>query len=141
MYNITIFMIGGINMEFERNQLLNYCKSLEVRIEQLEFRQKLMLSDTNVNRLLLDYDITSSQYKDIMDIMDSFRKKISSGDKISHIEFENKILNVVDKKNIDYHFCEYIAKAFMEDDRWDEVFPALYGDMPKYKYLKEEKND
>lgn len=27
----------------------------------------------------------------------------------------------------------------MEDYRWENVFLALYGDMPKYKYLKEDK--
>ena len=33
--------------------------------------------------------------------------------------------------------CEYLARAFMDEGRWDEVFPALYGDMPKYNYLKD----
>lgn len=33
---------------------------------------------------------------------------------------------------IEYHFCEYVAKEFAEDMRWEEVFQALYGDFPKY---------
>jgi len=32
--------------------------------------------------------------------------------------------------------CEEIAKNFMLDGRWEEVFMKLYGDMPKYSYLK-----
>ncbi|NFL41800.1 DUF1878 domain-containing protein [Clostridium botulinum] len=126
-------------MEYSVEELFNYCKELEKRVKQLEFRQTLMLSDTNTNRLLLDYNITQSQYKSIMDIMDTFRKEIGSGKKVSHNEFENSILKIVNRYDIDYHFCEYIAKAFMDDERWEEVFPALYGDMAKYAYLKEDK--
>lgn len=128
-------------MNFDGDEMLDYCKKLEKRIEQLEFRQTLMLSDTNINRLLLDYNIRQSEYRGIMDIMDDFRKNFENGKKISHIDFESRVLNLLGRDDVDYHFCEYIAKAFMDDERWDEVFPILYGDMPKYKYLKEDKND
>lgn len=128
-------------MNFNEDEMLDYCKKLEKRIEQLEFRQMLMLSDTNINRLLLDYNIRQSEYKGIMDIMDDFRKDFENGKKINHIDFESRVLNLLGRDDVDYHFCEYIAKAFMDDERWDEVFPILYGDMPKYKYLKEDKND
>lgn len=128
-------------MNFDEDEMLDYCKKLEKRIEQLEFRQMLMLSDTNINRLLLDYNIRQSEYKGIMDIMDDFRKDFENGKKINHIDFESRVLNLLGRDDVDYHFCEYIAKAFMDDERWDEVFPILYGDMPKYKYLKEDKND
>ena len=33
---------------------------------------------------------------------------------------------------IEYHFCEYVAKEFMEDRRWEEVFHEIYGSFPKY---------
>lgn len=123
----------------ENEELSNYCRKLEKRIEQLEFRQTLMLSDSNVNRLLLDYNITQVQYTSIMDVMDQCRKELGNNKEINHGKFENDILKIVNRHDVDYHFCEYIAKAFMDDDRWEEVFPALYGDMPKYAYLKEDK--
>lgn len=34
--------------------------------------------------------------------------------------------------------CEELAKGFMEEGRWEEVFKSLYGDMTKYSYLKKE---
>lgn len=128
-------------MDFDEKSILKYCEQLEKRVEQLEFRQTLMLSNNNINRLLLDYNIRQTEYKDIMDAMDDFRKNIENGKKVSHIDFESRVLDLLGRDNVDYHFCEYIAKAFMDDGRWDEVFPSLYGDMPKYKYLKEDKND
>lgn len=33
---------------------------------------------------------------------------------------------------IEYHFCEFVAKDFMEDRRWEEVFVVLYGGFAKY---------
>lgn len=45
------------------------------------------------------------------------------------------VLFFSNEKNLkyDYHFAETIAQAFMEDGRWKEVFPALYGGMSKYQ--------
>lgn len=117
-------------------------KQLKDKIEHLEFKQQLLFNNSNVDRLLFEYDIEKDEYNQIMDIMDEFRNKIfKKDDRISHAEFENKILKLLDRDNIDYHFCEYIAKAFMDDGRWEEVFPALYGHMPKYKFLNENSHE
>lgn len=117
-------------------------KQLKDKIEHLEFKQQLLFNNSNVDRLLFEYDIEKDEYNKIMDIMDEFRNKIfKKDDRISHVEFENKILKLLDRDNIDYHFCEYIAKAFMDDGRWEEVFPALYGHMPKYKFLNENSHE
>lgn len=32
--------------------------------------------------------------------------------------------------------CEELAKGFRDENRWEEVFDNLYGEMPKYSYLK-----
>lgn len=123
-------------------EVLRELEKINKRLDFIEFRQDLLYSDTSVNRILYDYKVTNKQYNDIMNEMDRLRSKLDSGNEIHHGEFENKIYNIMDNRHdIDYHFCEYIAKAFMDDDRWEEVFPALYGDMPKYKYLKEDRND
>lgn len=125
-------------MEEELEKLKKDYSKLEKRISQLEFRQELMMSDTKTDRVLLDYDITRQQYRGIMDTMDFIREHISDKDIANNSYFESEVERITDRQG-DYHFCEYIAKAFMEDDRWEEVFPVLYGDMPKYKYLKEDK--
>jgi hypothetical protein len=122
--------------EYARFQLL------KDKIEHLEFKQQLLFNNSNIDRLLFEYDIEKEDYTQIMNIMDKFREQIEEkNERISHVEFENEILNLIGRENIDYHFCEYIAKAFMEDGRWEEVFPALYGHMPKYQqYLNEMKD-
>jgi hypothetical protein len=59
--------------------------------------------------------------------------KIAKGEEVNHGAFETEIIGICNRRGIEYHFCEIITKVFMEDRRWEEVFPAWYGDMPKYK--------
>ena len=78
------------------------------------------------------------QYIEIMNLMDSVRKAIESEDNGSEIDndtFEQKIYNIVEHLNNNYHFCEYLARAFKNEGRWEEVFDELYGHLPKYKGL------
>ena len=65
-------------------------------------------------------------------------EKLDNRESINHPEFEAKIYEIVPEHQGDYHMCVYIARSFMEERRWEEVFPALYGDMPKYRFLKNE---
>lgn len=123
-------------------EVLRELEKINKRLDFIEFRQDLLFSDTGVNRILYDYKVTKKQYSDIMDEMDRLRNILDSSNEVHHGEFEKNVYTIMgNREDIDYHFCEYIAKAFMDDDRWEEVFPALYGDMPKYKYLKENQND
>lgn len=124
-------------------------KELEERVTQLEFREELIVDNNNVSRILLEYNITRKQYIQIMDLMDDTRNSIETQKEVLSAEFEKKLINIFDgdkevfdrSPSIDYHFCEYIVKAFMEDGRWEEVFPALYGNLQKYQFLKGEDNE
>lgn len=113
-------------------------KEIIERMELIEFRQELLFNNTGVDRSLFEYGITRVQYRAIMDLMDEFRNKIGNGQHCSHGEFESKIYEIVPDHYGDYHMCEELAKGFMDDGRWEEVFMDLYGDMPKYSYLKKE---
>ncbi|PPK80602.1 hypothetical protein BXY41_106192 [Lacrimispora xylanisolvens] len=129
--------------------LIKKYEELEVRVSQLEFREELLRVDTNVNGILLDYNVSREQYAKIMDIMDEMRNKLNKSEAILNHNFEKMITDIFGGEHkafnrsmpIEYHFCESLAKAFMDDGRWEEVFPALYGDMKKYQYLKEKNND
>lgn len=87
-----------------------------------------------------EYKISKSDQRKIMDVMDKYRSKIDNGLSVSNAEFESDITSIFGgsiaamKRDpaIEYHFCEYVAKDFMEDGRWEEVFPALYGNFVKY---------
>lgn len=94
----------------------------------------------NIENLFKEYNITKVEQEKIMDVMDTYRDRISKGINVSHAEFESDIIDVfggsiqamTHSPVIEYHFCEFVAKDFMEDGRWEEVFPALYGHFPKY---------
>ena len=114
-------------------------KKTNERLDYIEFRQQLLFNNGSVDRVLFEYEITEKEYKKIMDLMDKFRTKIESGEKLSHEEFESNIYKIVPFNDGDYHFCEYLAFAFMEEGRWKEVFSMLYGDLPKYSYLEKDR--
>ena len=106
---------------------------LKKEIEKMKFRFELKQVDSNVNDVLYDYDIDREQYRKIMDVMDECRKRIDANEAVSHSAFETQIKNIVPE--YDYHFAEFMAQAFMNDGRWEEVFQVFYGNMAKYKSL------
>jgi len=115
-------------------------KSMEDKIEHLEFKLNLIFHESNINRLLFEYDITEKQYSLIMTLMDEIEEKINKEVSISNSEYETKLGEITEKEG-DYHFAEYIARAFWEDERWASVFPYLYGDFPKYKHIINERDE
>lgn len=108
------------------------------RLDFIEFRQELMFTNTDIDRSIFEYKITRVQYRAIMDLMDEYRNLIDNGRACSHGSFEQRMYEIVPERNGDYHMCEEIAKNFMLDGRWEEVFMKLYGDMQKYSHLKRE---
>ena len=106
------------------------------RLDFIEFRQELLFNNTRMDRSIFEYGLTRSQYHAIMDVMDEYRKLIDNGQACSHHEFENKIYVIVPSRYGDYHMCEELAKGFMEEGSWEEVFITLYGDMSKFAHIK-----
>ncbi len=108
-------------------------EELENRIEMLEFKQRLLFDNTEMDRLLFEYNITQSQNTALLNMMDEYRSKIEKGIDVNHHTFETEIYKIAPQVDGDYHFCEFLASGFMDARRWEEVFPKLYGDMPKHK--------
>lgn len=113
-------------------------KIIMERLDLIEFRQELLFSNTGIDRSIYEYGLSRMQYNAIMDLMDECRREIDKGQHYSHATFESKIYDIVPNHYGDYHMCEELAKGFMDEGRWEEVFMELYGDMPKYSYLKKE---
>ena len=109
--------------------------NIEERLAFIEFRQELLFENSDLDRLLFEYEIDHAQYEKIMDLMQAYRTKIDTKKSAHHATFESELYAILPEHEGDYHMCEYIARAFMDEHRWEEVFPALYGDMAKYKYL------
>lgn len=89
-------------------------------------------------------NVNKKEQKLIMDVMDKYRNLIFNGEKVFHGSFEGDIVEIfggyesamLHHPAIEYHFCEFVAEAYMKDRRWEEVFEALYGDMSKYRGMK-----
>lgn len=106
------------------------------RLDYIEFRQELLFNNSDLDRSIFEYELTRNEYRNVMNLMDSIRQKIENHISVSHTAFEAEMYKIVPSHRDDYHMCEYLARAFMDEGRWEEVFPALYGHMPKYQYLK-----
>lgn len=102
------------------------------RIEQLEFQQELLYENGALERYIYETHITRSQYNAIMKLMEHYRDKIDAHEAVDNATFEAEIYEIVPERKGDYHFCEMITQLFAEAQRWEEVFPALYGNMRKY---------
>ena len=94
----------------------------------------------NVDQLFKEYGVTKDEQRKIMDVMDKYRIRISNGENVSYSEYESDIISIfggnrqamLRQPAIEYHFCEFVARDFMEDGRWEEVFHALYDKFPKF---------
>lgn len=133
-----------MNIEMKLEELERSTTEIKNEVELLKFRIGLVASKTHVNQLLFEYEVNQNQYNSIMGLMDTVRKALDAHREFDHTEFEQRLKSIFPEKDTryDYHFAEDIAQAFMEDGRWEEVFPALYGDTPKFKcYLENIKNE
>lgn len=108
---------------------------LEERLDYIEFRMDLLRENTEFSKFIYDSNITKNQLRQLYSIMDDFRKKIDNSEDVSSAEYESEILKCVDNKKLDYHFCESFARILWEEERYEEVFPALYKDSMKFKHL------
>ena len=132
----------------DNESLLKKIKQLEETIEHLQYKQDLLFNNSTVDRYLYESNITKKQYNQIMDLFEKYRNQIFHKQPVNHNNFETEIYAIFDKENENqsyknlihnYHFVEGLAMSFWEEGRWEEVFMELYGKMPKYKYLEEDK--
>lgn len=111
--------------------------NIDDRLDFIEFRQDLLFYRDSVSDVLYEGNITKNEYSQIMDLMDKYRAKIDKRIKVSCGQFEAEMYDILPSElNGNYHFCEDLTRAFMENKRWEEVFWKLYGDSPKYAYLR-----
>ena len=115
-----------------------FFNTVDERLDFIEFRQELLYYNDDVSRVVFVYNLTQAEYNAILSLMDNLRSQRVKGEKVYSAKYEQDIYNIAPHLNNDYHFCELIAKTFYEDNRYSEVFQALYGDRLKYSSLKDE---
>lgn len=114
---------------------------LEERLDFIEFRQELLFTNTQFDRLMFNYKVTRDQHKALMDLFVEYREVIDNGGSLDSSRYETTIGEIVPHHNHDYHFAEDIAKILHEEGKFQEVFEALYGDSPKFQsYFESYKN-
>ena len=85
---------------------------------------------TNVEKMRKTYHVKEETYVKIMDLMDEVREALKAGKEYDLFLFEKKMKKIVQPPigdpEYDHHMVEDVAKAFLLDERWEEVFLTLY---------------
>ena len=109
--------------------------NMEERLDFIEFRMDLLREGTEFAKFIYDCNVTKSQLDELYDILDDIQGKIDNGLDVSSSEYESQVLNVVDHRKLDYHFCESFVRLLWEEQRYEDIFPALYKDSNKFIHL------
>lgn len=109
--------------------------TVEERLDFIEFRMDLLRGGTEFTKFIYDCNVTKSQLDELYDILDDIQGKIDNGLDVSSSEYESRVLDVVNHRELDYHFCESFVRLLWEDSRYEDVFPALYKDSNKFSHL------
>ena len=108
--------------------------NMEERLDFIEFRMDLLREGTEFAKFIYDCNVTKSQLDELYDILDDIQGKIDNGLDVSSSEYESQVLNVVDHRKLDYHFCESFVRLLWEEQRYEDIFPALYKDSNKFSH-------
>lgn len=108
---------------------------IEERLDFVEFRMDMLRESTEFSKFIYDCEITREQLKELYDVMDKYRGKIDNSEAVSSAEYEFEVLQIVDNRRLDYHFCESFARLLWEEKRYEEVFITLYKDSQKFHNL------
>jgi hypothetical protein len=107
---------------------------LEQRLDLIEFRQQLLFDNDSYSRLLFEYNVTREQSNAIYGLFDTYREQIDNGESVHHGSYEHAIYDIVPQHRHNYHFAESIAQTLHEQNRYEEVFEAVYGDSVKFQH-------
>lgn len=103
------------------------------RFDFIEFRQNLLFSNTGLDRLLFEYEITRKQYNSLKDLMNNYEVLISKNVEVNHKQFEQDIYDIVTQHSENTYFVESLVLEFYKQGIYKTVFTSLYARMDKFK--------
>lgn len=109
--------------------------NIEEQLKETNFRMGLLRENTDLSLFIYDCEVTESQWESIREYFRALDNMIYDGEVIHSSTYEADILNLVDRRKLDYHFAESIAKIYWENNQYEDVFKSLYQDSTKFKHL------
>lgn len=105
------------------------------RLDYIEFRMDLLRECTDFTKYIYDCKVTKEQLSKLYELMDVYRERIDNSQDVVSSAYESEVLSIVGRDELDYHFCELFSRLLWEEEKYEEVFEALYGDKQKFKKL------
>lgn len=106
-------------------------KELEKRVQHLEERVGMLVEIADYDKHpftynALEYGLTESQVKQILDLMDEVGNAIlKKKTPMSHHEFEERVYRIAPAKRGDYHFAESIVRSLNKTGQYQEVYQHM----------------
>ena len=102
-------------------------ENIEKRIEQLEFKIKLVNNGSDLSHFIVEQDVTKEQFDLLLQFVERFRALIDENKPVNSCEFEDEVYKIIPQKNGDYHFCISFTKLLASEGRYAEVKQTLYN--------------
>ncbi len=84
---------------------------------------------SKIDSYLNENEITTNQYKSIVNLMELVSYKIDCGEKIGRSYYENRIFEIMPDIEGEEHVCEYIAKLFLNVENNGNVYKSFYKEI------------
>ena len=105
-------------------------QEIEKLVLHLAFKIELLQENVLIEGVaghILENDITKEQFKELNNLMEKMRKSIQDMKIPDKAQFEVEMYKILPTINESHKTCELIAKAYMEEGSYKDVYPFLYG--------------
>lgn len=119
----------------------NSSDAIYKELDFIKFRMDLLFYNSDLDRMLYEYNVTREQNTALIELVESYSKDINEGRDVISTKFEQQIYDILPQINGDYHVPESFLRLLWEDGRWEEVFEKLYGESQKFKKIIEDKKN
>ncbi|UJF14999.1 hypothetical protein LZ578_08260 [Jeotgalibaca sp. MA1X17-3] len=100
--------------------------NVENEIKQLKHQVQLLYSNTPVDRLFFEFDITTEQWHLLDDLMKEYSRLIHFEQRVSQSDFKEKIMKIVSHLNEDDLFYELLEELSYESKYYVSVFEHFH---------------
>ncbi len=109
---------------------------IESRLELIESRQQWLFENSERSRMLFEEGVTFEQNKKIENLLESIRRKLADGERVTYGQYEKEVKEIFVNSdypvNAEYTFAYHYLLSCFKEERWVEVFVALYKDYPGF---------
>lgn len=108
-------------------------KTLGSRVQHLEEKVRMLLEVSDPKRhpftyLALEFDLSETQYKAILDLMDEAWKSLKTTKPMRHPTFEQRVYEIIPSLNGNHEFVKSILLTLNDEGKYEDVYVHMKKD-------------